>query len=108
MGRIGRPTRVRYIQIRGDHRITAANILRLGHRSRNGVSKLTPDAQNASSRVGFSPGVGYPGYIRLASKGAWPPPNCFGARKLLAMEDGVVNVWPELPEYKGHSIERDI
>ena len=25
---------------------------------------------------------------------------------LFAMEDGVVNVWPELPEHKGHSIER--
>src|SRR5215469_8941026 len=32
----------------------------------------------------------------------------FGARKLFAMEDGVVDVWPELPEHKGHSIERDI
>ena len=32
----------------------------------------------------------------------------FGARRLLAMEDGVVNVWPELPEHKGHSIERGV
>ncbi len=42
------------------------------------------------------------GYTELASNGlglreAW-------ARKLLAMEDGVVNVWPELPEHNGQSI----
>jgi hypothetical protein len=46
------------------------------------------------------------GYTELASNGlgvreAW-------ARKLLGMEDGVVNVWPELPEHNGHSIERGI
>jgi hypothetical protein len=29
-------------------------------------------------------------------------------QKLLTIEDGVVNVWPELPEHNGHSIERGI
>src|ERR1035441_10846843 len=32
----------------------------------------------------------------------------FLALKLLTIEDGVVNVRPELPEHKGHSIERGI
>jgi hypothetical protein len=38
----------------------------------------------------------------------WSPQSRHRARKLLTIEDGVVNVWPELPEHKGHSIERDI
>lgn len=41
-------------------------------------------------------------------KRAWSPRSRLRARNLLAMEDGVVNVWPELPEHNGHSIERGI
>ena len=56
-------------------------------------------------------------FVRLAScfrlYGNWPRHALESARlisgpKLLVMEDGVVNVWPELPEHKGRSIERGI
>ncbi len=48
------------------------------------------------------------GYTEVGPQRAWSPQSRLRARKLLTIEDGVVNVGPELPEHNGHSIERGI